>query len=38
MIILRGGFQRITLQLDKIELRIKKFSQILKFYFSFANR
>jgi hypothetical protein len=30
---LRGGFERITLQLGKIEIRIIFLFQILKFYF-----
>jgi hypothetical protein len=38
MIILQGGFERITLQLDKIEIQIIVLFQILKFYFSFTNR
>jgi hypothetical protein len=33
MIMLRGGFERITLQLGKIEFRIIFLFQILKFIF-----
>jgi hypothetical protein len=36
--LLQLGFERITLQLGKIGIKIKKFNPFIQFYFSFTNR
>jgi hypothetical protein len=38
IIMLRGGFRRITLQLGNIEIKIIILFKILKFYLSFTYR
>ena len=35
---LQGGFERIMLQLSKIEIMIKIFNPFMQFYYSFTNR
>jgi hypothetical protein len=36
--LLQGGFERITLQLGKIKIKIKKSNPFIQFYYSFNNR
>jgi len=35
--LLQGRFERITLQLGKIEIKIKFFNVFIQFYYSFTN-